>query len=188
MGLSLPLCKQHIAHFSNPLFNDPFLVHWRFPGQWPLHRFLLDPLIFLFSGTILSLPIFFLFFTGGLQGDVVFLGWPIAPSYMSPNAGGGGRGELRGLSQRIQLYTGAQKNSGDLNPYLTYDSLSYHLEDRHSTWCDAAGLLLHPRPLPFIYPTTNQANFQVFHSFGIRVFFWSIGAALKGLSRDGFWL
>ncbi len=29
----------------------------------------------------------------GLQRDVVYLGWPIAPSYMSPNAGEGG--ELR---------------------------------------------------------------------------------------------
>jgi hypothetical protein len=33
----------------------------------------------------------------GSQRDVVFLGWPIAPSYMSPSAGGGG--VLRGLSQ-----------------------------------------------------------------------------------------
>ncbi len=40
----------------------------------------------------------------GLQRDVVSLGWPIAPSYMSPNAGGGG-GALRGLSQWVQLYT-----------------------------------------------------------------------------------
>ncbi len=55
----------------------------------------------------------------GLQRDVVYLGWPIAPSYMSPNAGGGG-GELRGLSQLVQLYTGAQINFGDLTPYLTY--------------------------------------------------------------------
>ncbi len=36
-----------------------------------------------------------------LQRDVVYLGWLIAPSYMSPNAGG----ELRGVSQRVQLYT-----------------------------------------------------------------------------------
>ncbi len=35
--------------------------------------------------------------------DVVYLGWPIAPSYMSPNAGGGG--SLRGLSQLVQLCT-----------------------------------------------------------------------------------
>jgi hypothetical protein len=29
-------------------------------------------------------------FTRGLQRDVVYLGGPIAPSYMSPNAGEGG--------------------------------------------------------------------------------------------------
>ncbi len=45
---------------------------------------------------------------GGLQRDVVYLGWPIAPSYMSPNAGGGGEGrDLQGLSPWAQLYTGA---------------------------------------------------------------------------------
>jgi hypothetical protein len=54
----------------------------------------------------------------GLQRDVVYLGWPIAPSYMSPNAEG--RGELQDLSQWVQLYTGAQINIGDLIPYLTY--------------------------------------------------------------------
>ncbi len=55
----------------------------------------------------------------GLQRDVVYLDWPIAPSYMSPNAGGGG--ELRGLSQWVKLYTGAQISFGDLTPYLTYE-------------------------------------------------------------------
>ncbi len=45
----------------------------------------------------------------------------IAPSYMGPNAGGGGK--LWGLSQWVQLYTGAQINFGDLTPYLTYGSL-----------------------------------------------------------------
>ncbi len=54
----------------------------------------------------------------GLQRDVVYLGWPIALLYLSPNAGG--RGYLRGLSQWVQLYTGAQINFGDLTPYLTY--------------------------------------------------------------------
>ncbi len=34
----------------------------------------------------------------GLQRDVIYFGWPIASSYMSPNAGGGW-GVLRGLSQ-----------------------------------------------------------------------------------------
>jgi hypothetical protein len=29
-------------------------------------------------------------------------------------------GKLRGLSQLVQLYTGAQINFGDLGPYLTY--------------------------------------------------------------------
>ncbi len=32
----------------------------------------------------------------------------------------GGEGELRGLSQGVQLYTWAQTNFGDLTPYLTY--------------------------------------------------------------------
>ncbi len=34
----------------------------------------------------------------GLQRDIVCLSWPTAPSYMSPNAGWGGEGELQGLS------------------------------------------------------------------------------------------
>ncbi len=37
---------------------------------------------------------------------------------MSPNAGQGG--ELRGLSQWVQLYMGAQINFRDLTPCLTY--------------------------------------------------------------------
>ncbi len=56
-------------------------------------------------------------FPWGSRSDVVYLGWPIAPSYMSPNAEGGG--ELRGLSQWVPLYTVAQINFGDLT-YLTY--------------------------------------------------------------------
>ncbi len=51
----------------------------------------------------------------GLQRDVVYLGWPIEPSYMSPNAGEGG---VAWLSQWVQLYTGAHINFGDLTPYL----------------------------------------------------------------------
>jgi hypothetical protein len=42
---------------------------------------------------------------------------------MSPYAGGGG--ELRGLSQRVQLYTGTQINFGDLTPYLTYAGTNF---------------------------------------------------------------
>ncbi len=40
--------------------------------------------------------------TRGSQRNVVYLGWPIAPSYVSSNAGGG---ELRGLRHWVQLYT-----------------------------------------------------------------------------------
>ncbi len=36
-----------------------------------------------------------------VQRDVVYLGWPIAPSYMSSNTRGGG--ELRSLRQLVQL-------------------------------------------------------------------------------------
>ncbi len=38
----------------------------------------------------------------GLQRDVVYLCWPKAPSYTSPNSGG--LGGLRGLSQWVQLW------------------------------------------------------------------------------------
>ncbi len=61
-----------------------------------------------------------------LQRDVVYLGWPTAPLYMSLNAGD--VGELRGLSQWVQLYTGAQINCGDLIPYLKYlQTINRHL-------------------------------------------------------------
>ncbi len=60
------------------------------------------------SGRVVCVLYYFirrLFMAGrGLQTDVVYLGWPIAPSYMSPNAGEGG-GELRSLSQWVQLCT-----------------------------------------------------------------------------------
>ncbi len=47
-----------------------------------------------------------LIFLRGSQGDVVYLGWPIAL--------------LRGLSQLVQLFTWSPINFGDLTPYLTY--------------------------------------------------------------------
>ncbi len=43
---------------------------------------------------------------------------PIAPSYMSPNAGEGVAGP-QPMSPTVQ-YTGAQINFGDLTPYFTY--------------------------------------------------------------------
>ncbi len=48
------------------------------------------------------------------QRDVVDLDCPIGPSYMSPNAGGGGG-----------LYTGAQISFGDITPYLAYETYGY---------------------------------------------------------------
>jgi hypothetical protein len=47
--------------------------------------------------------------------DVVYLGWPIAPSHLSPIAGG------CGVSANEYICAhGAQINFGDLTPYLTY--------------------------------------------------------------------
>jgi hypothetical protein len=65
--------------------------------------------------------------TQGLQRDVVYLGWPIAHSYMNPNAGGGG--SCGGLSRWVQLCTGAQINFGDLTPYLTFNMSSRPFSD-----------------------------------------------------------
>ncbi len=57
----------------------------------------------------------------GLQWDIVYLmADHIAPSYIWAQMRGGGVVGL-GLSQWVQLYTGAQTNFGDLTPYLTYD-------------------------------------------------------------------
>jgi hypothetical protein len=42
----------------------------------------------------------------GLQRDVIYLGWPIAPSYMSPMRGEGG---MMGLSQWVQLHKWSPK-------------------------------------------------------------------------------
>ncbi len=68
----------------------------------------------------------------GLQRDVVYIGWPIAPSYMSPNAEGGW--QLRGLSQWVQLcsvyitWHGAQINFGDLTSYLISSHIPHRLK------------------------------------------------------------
>jgi hypothetical protein len=56
----------------------------------------------------------------GSQRDVVYLGLPIAPSYMSPNAGGWGGGGCGVSANGYNCAHGAQINVGDLTPYLTY--------------------------------------------------------------------
>ncbi len=53
------------------------------------------------------------------QRDDVYIGWPIAPSYMSPNAGEGWGGGSRPTSTVVHNAQGAQINFGDLIPYLT---------------------------------------------------------------------
>ncbi len=50
--------------------------------------------------------------TGGLHRDVVYLGWPIAPSYMIPNAGGGG--ELRPAGSK-PLITAVHRSPNNWN-------------------------------------------------------------------------
>ncbi len=79
------------------------------PSVGPTRRHLVYAIL---TGTLLNRD---------LQRDVVYLWWPIAPSYMKPNEGGGG--ELRGLSHWVQLYTWSPINFGDLTPYLTWVKL-----------------------------------------------------------------
>ncbi len=58
-----------------------------------------------------------------LQRDVFYLGWPIAPSCMSPNAGGCGRGELRPCGISANEYSCIHRSTNKLwrsNSYLTY--------------------------------------------------------------------
>ncbi len=60
----------------------------------------------------------------GLQGDVVYLEGPIAPSYTSPNEGGwaGGDYGVAAKSKAVHIKRhGAKINFGDLTPCLTYD-------------------------------------------------------------------
>ncbi len=52
----------------------------------------------------------------GSQRDVVYIGWPIAPSSMW-----GGKVAVRGLSCEYSCAHEAQSNFGDLTPYLTYE-------------------------------------------------------------------
>ncbi len=55
----------------------------------------------------------------GITKDVIYLVWPIAPSYLSSNAGEGG-GVAWSQPMSTAVHMGAQTNFRDLNPYLTY--------------------------------------------------------------------
>ncbi len=70
----------------------------------------------------------------GLQRDVVYLGWPIAPSYGSPNEGGGRSCGV--TANKYSGITGAQINFGDLTPYLTYalENSKFPMPGRREKW------------------------------------------------------
>jgi hypothetical protein len=59
-------------------------------------------------------------FSRGVQRDVVYLGRPIAPSFMSPNTGGGGWGGggcgISDSKYTVQLCTWSPNKLGDLTP------------------------------------------------------------------------
>jgi hypothetical protein len=57
--------------------------------------------------------------TRGSQRHVVYLGLPIAHSFISPNAGDGGGGS-QPMGTAVHNAHGAQINFGNLTPYLTY--------------------------------------------------------------------
>jgi hypothetical protein len=61
----------------------------------------------------------------GSQRDVVYLGWPLAPSYMSQNVCEG-RGGVA-WSQPMSTGTAVHINFGDLTPNLTYGSYEHRL-------------------------------------------------------------
>jgi hypothetical protein len=71
------------------------------------------------------------FLIRGSQRDVVYLGCPIVPSYMSPSAGGWGGGSFGVLANEYSYAHGAQINFGRSNsiPYVFekyYDSFCSH--------------------------------------------------------------
>ncbi len=77
-----------------------------------------DPEALLFGIDSRALHADGLYFRGSKR-EFVYLGWPIAPSYMSPNAGGGGGG--CGVSaNEYSCPHGAQINFGDLTSPLVY--------------------------------------------------------------------
>ncbi len=72
------------------------------------------------SWGIYCLLVWFLTGSKGLKRDIFYLGWPIAPSYMSPNAGGGGSCGAQPTLSTYSCTHGAQVSFGDLTLYLTY--------------------------------------------------------------------
>ncbi len=70
----------------------------------------------------------------GAQRDVVYLGRPIAPSYISPNAGFG-EGGLRSLSQWVQLSTWSRNKVWQSNSMFNLWSYPWNFIRPDPTYC-----------------------------------------------------
>ncbi len=96
-----------------------------------------------------------------------YRGWPIAPSFTRPNAGGGG-GLRCGISANeyscAHHVTWSPNNFGDLTPYLTYAS---HLADNYSA-------TPYPLSLRFFYIKSSSSMLRSFDAH-----FWSNGAGIN---------
>ncbi len=79
----------------------------------------------------------------GSQRDIVYLGWLIAPSYMSPNAGGV-EGVCGVSANEYSCSHGAQINFGDLTLYLTYARVSFTKNDGNFLEQEGPGLWAKP--------------------------------------------
>ncbi len=102
------------------------------------------------------------YFTKGLQRDVVFYGWPIAPSNMSPNAGG--RGGIAGFWPMSTAVHRGPINFGDLTPYLTY-VLHKHILKK-SPWKSYSTALLY---LQYLVLRNSEVKFGTFYKTCTRV-------------------
>ncbi len=63
--------------------------------------------------------------SGVTQRDIVYLHWPIAPSYMSPNAGKGGGAGFQPMSTAVKMHV-AQITFGDITHIFFNLCLKFH--------------------------------------------------------------
>jgi hypothetical protein len=95
-------------------------------GEVPLLLVVITPLLLLLLNGSLSQPflnnqtVLNSYRQRSAPPRILAAGGPIAPSYLSPNAGGGGSFGVS-ANEYVCTQEGAQINFGDLTPYLTYD-------------------------------------------------------------------